>query len=406
MKVHHLSTNDIGGAARAAIGLHSGLRLAGVDSKFIVRNQRARVDACHQLPSPKPTPESHSLPARILRKFRGGNRTKQPEPSVTYYSSSRSPYRTTELAEFGAPDVYNLHWVAGMLDWPGMIPDLASQAPLVWTLHDLNPGQGIWHYEPFPSEITPELESLDGEERRLKQRVMGSIAPSRLRIVGPSRWISSFARQSEILGRFKVNTIPYGIDTSVFHPVEKSLARAALGVNPGRRIVGMIADNLGDERKGSRHLNEALQSMGNEQPLVVTVGKTATDASFSYERLNLGPLANDGLIRLFYSALDLFVCPSLQDNLPNTVLESMACGTPVIGSNVGGIPDMVRPGETGWLFPAGDATALAAALREALDHPEQCSDYGHNARQVCEKEYTLETQAKAYLKLYQEMLAG
>ena len=106
-----------------------------------------------------------------------------------------------------------------------------------------------------------------------------------------------------------------------------------------------------------------------------------------------------------YSAADLFVAPSLQDNLPNTVLESLACGTPVVGSHTGGIPDMVRPGETGWLFETGNAEALRATLQEALA-TRDLTGLRPRCREVAEREYSLELQAERYKKLYEEVAGG
>ena len=103
-----------------------------------------------------------------------------------------------------------------------------------------------------------------------------------------------------------------------------------------------------------------------------------------------------------YSAADLFVSPSLQDNLPNTVLESLACGTPVVGSHTGGIPDMVRPGETGWLFETGNVEALRATLQEALA-TRDLTGLRTRCREVAEREYSLELQAERYKKLYEEV---
>jgi glycosyltransferase involved in cell wall biosynthesis len=147
-----------------------------------------------------------------------------------------------------------------------------------------------------------------------------------------------------------------------------------------------------------------LSSVTNDL-ILISVGNSAPANKLPFPPHHLGYIRHDGLLSLIYSAADIFVTPTKQDNFPNTVLESMACGTPVVGFAVGGVPDMVRPGVTGWLAPAENVEALRQAILDALSHDALRVEMAANCRRVAEEEYGLEVQARAYLALYEGILS-
>lgn len=164
------------------------------------------------------------------------------------------------------------------------------------------------------------------------------------------------------------------------------------------------AESVNDRRKGLNFLLEAMRGLAREDLLLVSIGKGAPSNVPRQGYHALGRLDDERRLALAYSAADLFVAPSLEDNLPNTVLEALACGTPVIASNVGGIPEAVRPGETGMLVPPADAAALAAAVGELLSAPAYLQIMGENARRLALRSYNQAVQAQQYLELYTEVL--
>ena len=306
-----------------------------------------------------------------------------------------------------APDAYHLHWVGDFLDWKTALPTLAARAPLVWTLHDLHPTQGVWHYDPDPEERSPERDALDRKALRIKEDALAGVPAGRLIFVAPSRWMRDRCRGSALTGRFPVEHIPNGVDVEAFSPVDKAAARTALGLAPEMPAVGFVADTLADRRKGIAVLQAALARVAATRPTVlVAIGNGEVPASAGCQAARLGPVKEDRLLRLFYSACDVFVCPSLQDNLPNTVLEAMACGTPVVGSRTGGIPDMVSEGETGWLAAPGDAEELAEVLLSALADRHRLEDAGRRARERVLAEFTLKLQAERHAALYRRLCHG
>jgi glycosyltransferase involved in cell wall biosynthesis len=213
------------------------------------------------------------------------------------------------------------------------------------------------------------------------------------------------AAESPLLADKRVEVIPYGVPTATYHPEGRAGLRRAFGLRGTDRALLFVADRVSNRRKGFAVLQEALAGLRapeGRRLVLFSVGRRAPEELAGHEHIALGPIENEELMAAIYSAADLFVAPSLQDNLPNTVLESLACGTPVVGSHTGGIPDMVRPGETGWLFETGNAEALRATLQEALAAPD-LTGLRTRCREVAEREYSLELQAERYGKLYEEV---
>jgi glycosyltransferase involved in cell wall biosynthesis len=170
-------------------------------------------------------------------------------------------------------------------------------------------------------------------------------------------------------------------------------------------IIFFCADWMGSRRKGFPQLAEALVGLEKLNDLfLISLGSHIPPLDIPIPHLHLGPIHNDRFLSLVYSAADLFVISSLQDNLPNTVLEAMACGTPVIGFAVGGIPDMVRPGKTGLLVPPSDVVALRAAIVQLLEDHSARKEMAVNCRRIAVEEYSLALQARRYSEIYKSLL--
>ena len=310
------------------------------------------------------------------------------------------------LFDLPVPDVWNLHWVSWFLNWETMLPWMAERAPIVWTLHDLNPLMGIWHYEPFAEECTPLRTRMEQEAVDIKRRALACIPADRLTFVGPSQWMAERCRQSPITRDFPVKHIPYGLDTTVFSPRDPAVLRLMFDIPPDAFVIGFIADNLSDPRKGIRPLQEALKLLAGEYPKahLMTVGNGAIDSG-GLAHTHLGPLQNDLLLSYFYSTCDVFVCPSLQDNLPNTVLESLSCDTLVVAFKAGGLPDMIQTEADGYLVEkVGDVNGLHSALQESVKAKGDRREDGQSARMNAVSKYSLSVQSRRYLELYGAIL--
>ncbi len=257
----------------------------------------------------------------------------------------------------------------------------------------------------------PQLKTSSGENdmtRRIwnrKRRIFERISPDRFTIVCPSRWLAREAGRSNLCHRFHTHVIPNGVDPLDYYPIERTEARRRFNLPAGARIVLFVADQIEDRRKGFRFLLKAINAIrAIPGLLLVTLGRG--DTSFLTGPLfrHLGPINDLSGMRSAYSAADVFAIPSLQDNLPNTVLESMACGTPVAGFDAGGVGEAVIDGQTGLLAATGDDTAFAINLRSILEDQLLQWTLGRESLARIGREFTVALQARRYAALYREIL--
>jgi glycosyltransferase involved in cell wall biosynthesis len=404
-RVHHVSSCDFtGGAARAGYRLHRGLLAAGVDSLWLDAHPKTcgqpdirRIHRPWSARSPlKQLASSYREDQEIRNAFKGTH---------TFASRPNGWGLPKALLAAGKPDLFHFHWVSNFLDWEKTLHELAGTAPIAWSLHDLNPTMGAWHYLPDSHECNPRRDRIERELIEKKRRALARIPRERLVFICPSRWMAERCRASEITSRFESVVIPYGIDPHRFFPVPKDKARAALGISGDQPVLGFLAYDLNDPRKGMDLLCGALTAMRAEQPpLLLTIGRAAEIPLEGIRHQALGTVTDDETLRVFYSACDLFVCPSRQDNLPNTVLESLACGTPVAGFHIGGLPDMVMEGVTGILAADTTSESLRDVVSNLLSDRQKLAAMALHARDYFLANFSEEIQTKAVLSLYHRML--
>lgn len=418
-RVVHLSTYDIaGGAARAAYRLHSGLRKSGVDSTMFVRDARLTDRSVVRFEPAK------SFCGRAERRIRREHIQRKLRPFIhpdndkfEPFRIDRSEYGTDILSKVPAHDILNLHWIADFVDYPSFFGALSKSNRVVWTLHDMNAFTGGCHYDlgcgrylkqcgECPQLLAAGTNDLSHEIWNRKKSLFDRLSEDQLHFTTPSTWLAEEVKRSPILGRFPVSVIPYGLDLTEFSPRDEGSAREVFGIPRQARVILFVADGLPLFRKGFEVLRQALEHIRDWIPELhlVTVGHNNPDLGHQIPHTYLGHVNNDRLLSNIYSAADLLVIPSLQDNLPNTVLESMACGTPAVGFDVGGIPDMIQHRKTGLLVPPHEADALGAAMLELLQNPERRMAFGKNCRQFALQHFSLEEQAGRYCKLYTDVL--
>jgi glycosyltransferase involved in cell wall biosynthesis len=419
-KIVHLSTIDVkGGAARSAYRLHQGLQRIGWPSTMFVMDK-----TCPNQTIVRFEP-SEGIVARVKNRVRRETIARDFSPyresrpgGYELFNDDRSRFGGAIVDQVPQCDVINLHWVAGMLDYVSSLPRLTQMAPVVWTLHDMNAFTGGCHYDYQCGRFTrscglcPQLGSTREQDLsrtvwERKNQALAACKNGRLRIVTPSRWLAEEARSSTLLSGVRVEVIPYGLDLEVFAPRDRTFSRELLGIPQDARVIFFLADALDNSRKGFSLLLEALPHCAKHihKLLLVSLGQRPPKVDGGAPCLHLGSINDDRLLSVVYSAADLFVLPSLQDNLANTVLESMACGVPVVSFNAGGTPDMVRPGITGQLVPAYDVSALAAVIVRLMNAPDLLRSMSGHCRRVALNEYSLTLQAQRYAELYQALLS-
>jgi glycosyltransferase involved in cell wall biosynthesis len=211
------------------------------------------------------------------------------------------------------------------------------------------------------------------------------------------------ARSSLFKGR-RIEVIPNGLDTDAFKPIPRDIARDYLSVARDHPVVLFGAEWLPDPRKGGDLLCQALA--GLERPCTLLTfggGRLPLNGAPQVTLRSLGNLSDAASLALAYSAADVFVCPSRQDNLPNTVAEALACGTPCVAFNINGLPDMIEHRRTGWLARPFDPSDLGAGIQWVTAQPDQAA-LRDAARRKALTDYSLEIMTKRYCDLYAELL--
>jgi glycosyltransferase involved in cell wall biosynthesis len=411
MKTVILSAQDIeGGAGRSAHRLYRGLLHEQVEAHMIVNlkfGDESTVYGPHSTLGrafARIRPGVDRLPLALYNKRRGSE-----------FSCQWLPGSSLRRIDQLAPDVVNVHWICdGFVN----ISSLGHiHRPTVWTLHDMWMFTGGCHYTKECDRYQqhcgacPQLESTNQWDLsrwiwRQKYQILKRVSPW---IVTPSDWMADCARQSGLLGHLPVRIIPYGLDLERYRPINKTLARKLLNLPIDKQLLLFGALNpTQDRRKGFHLLMPALQALKTQQnaasvELVMMGTSQQPTLDLGFKVHCLGILKDDVALALAYSAADSFVAPSLQDNLPNTVLEAMACGTPCVAFEIGGMPDLIDHQINGFLASPFEVGRLAEGITWTLDHNSSL-DLGHRAREKVEQNFPLGLQAKRYKHLFEEVM--
>lgn len=314
------------------------------------------------------------------------------------------------------PDVVNLHNLHGASSWdPSLASLCARRWPTVWTLHDMWSFTGRCAYacdcerylagcdadcptaHEYPSLPSRRIAPAYRERRRVLASAPGLVA------VAPSRWLASCARNG-LWQKHRVEVIPNGLPVDAFAQTSPQEARARLGLPPEEPVFVLVCQSCEDRRKGLDLFLSALSHcpLPRVHVLVAGRGSPPRDLPPAVVWHALGTVARLERLAEVYSAGDCYVHPARADNFPNVVLEALASGTPVAAFRVGGLPDAVRPGNTGWLVEPFDVVALGATLARAF---HEGVDLRTRCRQVAAEEYALDVQAARYEALFRELLS-
>jgi glycosyltransferase involved in cell wall biosynthesis len=341
-----------------------------------------------------------------------------PDPLANWEERIAAGRWLDKLARDFKPDVINIHSLAAARSFGFSFRTTSTcnaHAPVVWTLHDmwtftarcLN-SDGCSQFLTGCTESCPtasEHPALPARrisgEWELRRQVISACAS--LAAVAPSRWMTEQARSGLWCSR-RVDTIPNSIPLNLYRPISRDAAREILGLPKGAVVLICGAAYLDDPRKGPRYLIEALPMLDCRGALLLSMGNgKLPTGELPLPHQSLGYLDDDRLKACAYSAADIYVHCATADNLPNMVLESIACGTPVVAFAVGGVPEAVREGQTGWLAAETTSEALAAVLSRAIAEVRSGLDLRASCRRVAETEYSPELQASRYIKLFHEL---
>jgi glycosyltransferase involved in cell wall biosynthesis len=410
MKVFHVSyTDEQGGAARATHRIHTGLRKIGVDSSMVVIEKRSddpTVLAPMGVAGRLKAFSARRLEAQCLKWQKSNNRSHR---SLAFIPSGLGRWLNMSDA-----DVINLHWVGGGTLSISEISQLKK--PTVWTMHDMWPFSGAEHYEhlEFPGrsrsaysqvDRPPDEHSVD-LDAWVYRRKASAWEKKSFYLVCPSVWLAKQANESALFSGMPTRVIPNCIDTKIFKPVNKQEARRVLNLRQDETLIlfGAVSATT-DRRKGFHLLLDAISQLANNcdygrHARLLIFGDRARNDSVNYALPTdyVGLFNDDAALAMLYSAADVFVAPSLQDNLPNTVMEALSCGTPCIGFPIGGMEDLICDPVCGELASRCDANALASAIKEVLDR--RSDKMRSLCRRRAENDFLDTRSARQYLDYY------
>lgn len=326
----------------------------------------------------------------------------------------------TGLKEFRQADIIHLHWVnQGFISLAGIAKIVKSGKPVVWTMHDMWPFTGICHYTRSCEQYKDECGNCPilygrGAPNDLSHRVfvkkLRLLGNARIAYVGCSDWLANCARESRLLEGKRILSIPNPINTKLYQPDSKTEARKALKLPQDKKLLLFAAFRVTNKIKGIDYLCEAIRMLVEKNPAlgneiaIVAVGKEseALAGALPVDVYPMGYITNEHRMIKTYNACDLFLIPTLQDNLPNTIMESMACGVPCIGFDIGGLPQMIDHLENGYIARYKDSADFARGIEWALSQTDTRA-LGEKARTKVMASFSETAVAKLYTKLYKEL---
>jgi glycosyltransferase involved in cell wall biosynthesis len=312
-------------------------------------------------------------------------------------------------------DILQLHWVSSFVDYRKFFLRIPRNLPIVWTLHDMNPFTGGCHYsgdcEKFRARCgaCPELlstvpEDFSAESWRRKRQALSYREKRGIQVVTPSRWLAEQARTSSLFANMQIEVIPNGVDTETFHPRDRKAAREKFGIDPAAKVALFVAEWTAEKRKGLELLVAAVRRMKRGPEFcLAAIGRGLPKELEGVRSVSIDYARDEMTMSMVYSLADVFVIPSVQDNLPNTSLEALACGVPTVAFSVGGLADVVRPNKTGALVPPGDIDGLGDAIADLLSNEEERTRMAAECRRIAIEEYGLEVQSRRYAALYESL---
>ncbi len=412
MRVLIVNTSErTGGAAVAANRLMKALNNNGAKAKMLVRDKETDALTVVSLPH-SPRLRWHFLWERLVIFYRlHFSRQHLFEIDIANAGSD-----ITKLPEFKEADVIHLHWInQGMLSLKGIRKILQSGKPVVWTMHDIWPATALCHVtlgcERFTTQcqhcrLLPDGGSSNDFSATVWQRKQRMLADGSIYFVACSRWLASEAKRSALLKGQKITSIPNPIDTHIYKIGDKQEARKRLGLPLDKKLILFASQRVTNVNKGMDYLIEACRQLQLADVAVVILGGHAEEvvSQLPLEAYPLGYVNEESRIVDVYQAVDVFVLPSLSENLPNTIMEAMACGVPCVGFKVGGIPEEIDHRQNGYVAEYRHAEDLAQGIRWILSEADYAK-LSQNAVQKVMQNYSQQSVALKYLDVYHQAQA-
>ncbi|MCC6370019.1 MAG: glycosyltransferase [Bacteroidia bacterium] len=415
MKVTHLSTSDLGGAGIAAKNLHLALLQNGIASSFVSKWQlgpefeggskltEAAPNVTHRIKNAllsRLWPQLLQAPEELILKNRN--------PKWEHFSFPWADSDPFSHSAISTADIIHLNWVAdGFMDYNKVF---VPEKKYVWTLHDMNPFTGGCHHSDGCEKFTDTCNfcpQLSGERNQYasnvifnyKLKALSAINSQDMVVVAPSQWLSTLASKSSLLGRFKHLTIP-----NIINWPQQTLNRSALrnenGITENETLFLFVAHHYDNPRKGVAVLLKALEALKDENYKVYVVGNELGQIKNPHIKI-CGYISDKTKLMELYSMADAFLLPSVAENFPNTIVEALLCGTPVIASNVGGIPEQIN-NSNGLLVQSHTSEAWTEVIKNFISHKQSFNR--EIIKQEAQKKYATTNIIEKYMAVYQMLV--
>ena len=417
MRVLIINTSErIGGAAIAANRLMDALRNNGIQAKMLVRDKQTENITVIGLKKSLWSIWQFVWERIVIWK---ANHFKQHNLFAVDIANTGTDITT--YPEFKEADIIHLHWVnQGMLSLKDLKKILQSGKPIVWTMHDMWPCTGICHHARECDKYYKECHHCPylyngGAKKDLshqtfkKKKVLYQLSP--ITFITCSQWLKERAGQSALLEQHPIVHIPNPIKTNLFTPRNKVEARQKCNLPTDKKLILFGSVKITDKRKGIDYFIESCKILAEKHPELVNNLGVAVYGKESEQLKSLVPfqvyaldyISNEKELVNVYNAVDLYVTPSLEENLPNTIMEAMACGIPCVGFNVGGIPEMIDHLHNGYVADYKSAEDFANGIHWTLSESEYQS-LSEEARRKVTSSYSESTIAKKYIEVYNKII--
>ena len=414
MKILIINTSEkAGGAAIAANRLAKALNRNGIDATMLVRDRQTTDNKVLALGSTMRTRFQF-----VWERFTIWISNKFDKKRLFLISFANTGTDITKLKEFKEADVVHLHWInQGMLSLNDINRIVKSGKPVVWTMHDMWPFTGVCHYNEDCAGYTQNcgkcqyLRSKSGNDishKCLKRKEM-IYNNSNIAFVACSKWLKDIAQKSRLLKNKEVVDIPNTIDTDIFKDKDKKSIRERYNLPIDKKLLLFSSAKISEKRKGLPYLIEACNILAEKSPDlskelgVVILGKNSNESpEIPFPTYTMNYIKGEKELSDIYNAADLFVTPSLQDNLPNTIMEALACGLPCVGFNVGGIPEMIGHKTNGYVSEYKSATDLAKGIHWALKEAKY-DELKKASIEKVKKSYSDRIVVEKYMQIYNRL---
>lgn len=394
MNVVIISSSDSGGAGIAALRLHKALLAIGENSHLLCFSKSSNIKNVVQIVKP--------LYCRILEHLPlpcWNNKYRKIAPLIDKdYECISFPESIDYLTNHPLiknADVINLHWVGNHLAYKHFFEKVKK--PIIWTLHDMNPFLGCAHFS-RDIALHPQWHDIETRIRNKKEKWIHSA--KHIEVIDLCTWMNKYSVESQALRRYPHHIIRNSVDTNIFKEYPRQAARTLLDIPSNKPVLMFVSQNINNTRKGFDLLLNALENI--KQCYIMVIGACDKKFQIAGNVRYFGSVTDERLMAILYAAADVFLLPSREDNLPNTMVESLCCGTPVVTMPNGGMTDIIKNGCNGYISEDITSESFATAINMFLESGVSMgrSDISNDAQQI----FSPSVQAMKYLTVYKHSI--